>query len=419
MLDGVHACRRSTRPGCRQKGGPVALAPAHRRTPPIGPAPTARRRGRRPATSAFDVLVAADARHLALAVRAGATARWCRPATVADRADGAPTRDVAVPDDAARCVERITGRAPERDRRARRAGRWPTRCSATHMPANLLLVGAAYQRGALPVSAEAIERAIELNGVAVRANIAAFRWGRGRGRRSGRGRRRDRGWRPDRPADAGRSSASWRAETPAARGHPGAAARRLPGLPHGPSLRERPVDGLAGRAAARGGHGVLRGRRAGPVQADGVQGRVRGRAAAHRPGVRGPAGRRGAGRHRLRFRLHPPMLRGARPAAASSRSAPGSAACAGRCAAGRSLRGTALDPFGRAADAAARAGVAGRVPRARVRLAADSARTRTPRPSPPRRPPTWCAATRTSSSPECAATGRAWPSWGSPAIRRG
>ncbi len=43
---------------------------------------------------------------------------------------------------------------------------------------NLFMLGYAYQKGLVPLSAEAIERAIELNRVAVAFNQGAFRWGR-------------------------------------------------------------------------------------------------------------------------------------------------------------------------------------------------------------------------------------------------
>jgi indolepyruvate ferredoxin oxidoreductase len=44
--------------------------------------------------------------------------------------------------------------------------------------ANVLVLGAAVQAGAVPIPVEHIERAIELNGVAVDRNLAALRWGR-------------------------------------------------------------------------------------------------------------------------------------------------------------------------------------------------------------------------------------------------
>ena len=46
------------------------------------------------------------------------------------------------------------------------------------MMTNTLALGAAFQRGMVPVSSEALEDAIRLNGAAVEKNLAAFAWGR-------------------------------------------------------------------------------------------------------------------------------------------------------------------------------------------------------------------------------------------------
>jgi indolepyruvate ferredoxin oxidoreductase len=47
-----------------------------------------------------------------------------------------------------------------------------------HMPANTIVLGAAYQRGLLPLSKWSIEKAIEMNGTSVNANRSAFYLGR-------------------------------------------------------------------------------------------------------------------------------------------------------------------------------------------------------------------------------------------------
>ncbi|MGE5770804.1 MAG: indolepyruvate ferredoxin oxidoreductase family protein [Hyphomicrobiales bacterium] len=58
------------------------------------------------------------------------------------------------------------------------ASRLATALLGNSIGANMFMLGYAYQLGALPLSAEAIERAIEMNGEAVPMNIAAFRYGR-------------------------------------------------------------------------------------------------------------------------------------------------------------------------------------------------------------------------------------------------
>jgi indolepyruvate ferredoxin oxidoreductase len=89
---------------------------------------------------------------------------------------GEQIRDVYTHADEAGMLEAITARC-------RAAVTVPARSIAEnffgdYMLTNVVALGAAYQAGLLPLSADSIERAIELNGVAVTANIQAFRYGR-------------------------------------------------------------------------------------------------------------------------------------------------------------------------------------------------------------------------------------------------
>jgi indolepyruvate ferredoxin oxidoreductase len=58
------------------------------------------------------------------------------------------------------------------------ATRLATALMGNSIAANMFMVGYAFQKGALPLSAQSIEQAIEMNGEAVAMNRAAFRWGR-------------------------------------------------------------------------------------------------------------------------------------------------------------------------------------------------------------------------------------------------
>ncbi|MGU3292407.1 indolepyruvate ferredoxin oxidoreductase family protein [Williamsia sp. M5A3_1d] len=70
-------------------------------------------------------------------------------------------------------IDRATGRAVYLDPMSLATGLF-----GDEQYANMLMVGAAYQTGALTISAESLERAIVVNGVAVAANLQAFRRGR-------------------------------------------------------------------------------------------------------------------------------------------------------------------------------------------------------------------------------------------------
>jgi len=84
--------------------------------------------------------------------------------------------DPSVDYDSTRYLELVHDRSKRLD--AFDASDLATRVLGDAVGANVLLLGYAFQEGLIGVAAEALERAIELNGVAVEANLRAFRWGR-------------------------------------------------------------------------------------------------------------------------------------------------------------------------------------------------------------------------------------------------
>jgi indolepyruvate ferredoxin oxidoreductase len=157
--------------GLSQKAGPVVghlrfadgdLEPANRLTP-----------GSADCFLGFDLLTLAEDRNLQYG-----NAGWTRTVLSTSRTPtGAMVEDLTVqhPDEAGLLDRVRTACAELFDFDALEAA---DRIFGNTVAANFLLVGAAYQTGALSLPAAAIEEAIAINGTAVAANVAAFRWGR-------------------------------------------------------------------------------------------------------------------------------------------------------------------------------------------------------------------------------------------------
>lgn len=122
-----------------------------------------------------DILVAADEGNLAVADRARTTA----VVSTADVPSGAMIRrpETALPDIAPMTLA-INAACAKGENVFFDTKTLANKLFGNEQLANMMLIGAAYQAGALPLSDTSLERAIELNGVAVTANIQAFRRGR-------------------------------------------------------------------------------------------------------------------------------------------------------------------------------------------------------------------------------------------------
>lgn len=157
--------------GLSQKAGPVV---SHLK---LSPHPGSRRvgRGRADCWLVFDLLVAVEDNNLELA----SPERTVAVVSTSQVPTGAMVREPGLRFPS---LESLTSRLESRTRADRNryldALELAERLVGNEVGANVLLLGVAYQMGLLPLSALALEKAIEANGVAVEMNLAAFRWGR-------------------------------------------------------------------------------------------------------------------------------------------------------------------------------------------------------------------------------------------------
>ena len=172
LIDGLHVAELD-QTGLSQKGGPVVSDMRISREPLPG--------SNRVSTAGadlylgFDVLGAANPKNLAVAdpdrtVAVVSTHAVPTGAMVLDPKQGFPAVEGEL-----QTIDVVTRREQNVYLDAQRLSE---ELFGDHMPSNMLALGAAWQRGALPLSLAAIEEAIRLNGAGVEKNLAAFAWGR-------------------------------------------------------------------------------------------------------------------------------------------------------------------------------------------------------------------------------------------------
>ena len=172
MLDGFDS-RGLDQTGLSQKAGPVVSD--LRLSTTATPATNLLGDGTAHVLLAFDLLTAASARTLE-ACGAGTTiVVGSTTATPTGSMIGRPDRRVPAADE---LRERLDTASDPSATRLADAGEFMESLLGNATAANIFVIGAAIQHGALPVTAGSVEEAIRLNGVHADANIEALRWGR-------------------------------------------------------------------------------------------------------------------------------------------------------------------------------------------------------------------------------------------------